>query len=309
MDIKDKQIAYHDWEASNYDDKMSISYDERCIEYARDRFRKVVPQPRVFDRVLEVGCGTGFFLINLWKAGYIGADVHATDISEGMLQVCKRNASEHGLDVETRQGDAESLPYEDGQFDLVIGHAFLHHLPDPAAALSEMRRVLAPGGHLVVAGEPTLWGDRIVGAVKRATYLGLRAATALPPLASWRKPRTHGGGDDAAIAALEWEVDLHTFDPAQVEDMARVAGFTEVRTVTEDLTASWLGWAVRTVEGSVAPGKLGLRWALFAYHGYLRLQRFDERVLARVVPRQLFYNLILHARAPDPAGAASGSAA
>ena len=221
MDIKQKQIAYHDWEASNYDAKFSISYDQRCIEYAAQRFAKAVPEQRVFDRVLEVGCGTGFFLINLWQAGYIGRDVHATDISPKMLEVCERNAAEHGLTVVTAPGDAEALPYPDDRFDLVIGHAFLHHLPDPVAALREMHRVLAPGGTLVIAGEPTLWGDRILQVVKRGTYLGFRAATSLPPLASWRKQAPgsgdgDGGDGDASVAALEWEVDLHTFDPDDV---------------------------------------------------------------------------------------------
>ena len=130
MDIKQKQEAYHDWEARTYEEKFSISYDERCIDYARDRFRKVVPEGAVFHDVLEVGAGTGFFLINLALGGCLdGADLSATDISEGMLEVCRRNGEEHGLTIATRQGDAEALPYDDDSFDLVIGHAFIHHLP------------------------------------------------------------------------------------------------------------------------------------------------------------------------------------
>ena len=69
MDLKAKQAAYHDWEAQNYEAKFSISYDERCIDYARDRFRKVVPEGTEFGSVLEIGAGTGFFLINLALAG------------------------------------------------------------------------------------------------------------------------------------------------------------------------------------------------------------------------------------------------
>ena len=51
MDVKQKQAAYHDWEAGTYDDKFSISYDQRCIDYARDRFVKAVPRGRVHGRV------------------------------------------------------------------------------------------------------------------------------------------------------------------------------------------------------------------------------------------------------------------
>jgi ubiquinone/menaquinone biosynthesis C-methylase UbiE len=301
MDIKAKQAAYHDWEAQNYEAKFSISYDERCISYARERFRKVVPEEQRFGSVLEVGAGTGFFLINLALAGcFDGAQLHASDISEGMLSVCKRNADEHGLSVATEQGDAEALPYDDDTFDLLIGHAFIHHLPVPGKAIQEMYRVLRPGGTLVIAGEPTELGDRISRTVKRSTYRAFRALTALPGMQRYRRVNADGTVDDeeAALAGLEHEVDLHTFRPDDVEHMAAIAGFAPVRVVTEELTANWVGWAVRTVEGSVAPGTLGLRWAMAAYRSYLGLTALDERVLQRLVPRGLFYNLILHAEKP-----------
>lgn len=306
MGIKEKQAAYHDWEAASYEQKFAISYDERCIAYARERFRKVVPDGFVFDRVLEVGAGTGFFLVNLALGGCFGDQprLEATDISTRMLEVCAGNGREHGLVISTRQGDAEALPYEDDRFDLVLGHAVLHHLPVPGAALRELHRVLKPGGTVVIAGEPTELGDRIAGVVKRATRGALKAVTAVPGLADLRRPsiRENGGTEeDEALAALEHEVDLHTFRPRDVEHLARIAGFDEVRVVTEELTASWLGWAVRTVEGSVRPDLLGVRWALTAFHGHRLLSRFDDAVLARVVPRGLFYNLILAARKAGPA--------
>lgn len=306
MDVKDKQRAYHDFESRTYEDKFSISYDERCITYADERFRKVVAESERFARVLEVGAGTGFFLVNLALAGRLdGAELHATDISPGMLEVCEANANAHGLSVATRAGDAEALPYDDGAFDLVIGHAFLHHLPVPALALREMHRVLAPGGTLVIAGEPTELGDRIAGVVKRAAWRSLRVATALPPLRSLRRPSLAERGasaEDRALAALELEVDLHTFRPRDVARMAELAGLTEVRVVTEELTANWLGWAARTIEGSVRPGALGARWAYAVYGAYRALSRLDERLVG-VVPSPLFYNLILHARrAPARSG-------
>ncbi|MBW3619442.1 MAG: class I SAM-dependent methyltransferase [Actinobacteria bacterium] len=302
MDIKAKQAAYHDWEAQNYETKFSISYDQRCIDYARDRFRKVVPEGETFDRVLEVGAGTGFFLVNLALAGcFDGAELHASDISEGMLTVCKRNAEEHGLEVSTEQGDAEALPYDDDTFDVVIGHAFIHHLPVPGKAVQEMYRVLRPGGIVVIAGEPTELGDRIATVVKRSSYKAFMAVTALPSLRRFRKVDAETGetgGEEAALAALEHEVDLHTFRPQDVEHMADIAGFTDVRVVTEELTANWAGWAARTIEGSAAPGALGYRWAMGAFRTYLALTALDENVLQRIVPRGLFYNLILFGRKP-----------
>lgn len=303
LDIKGKQAAYHDWEAQTYEDKFSISYDERCNVYARDRFVKAIPDTPATGRILEVGAGTGFFAINLWQAGCIDGEIHATDISEGMLAVCKRNGAEHGLEIHTRQGDAEALPYEDDSFDLVIGHAFIHHLPVPGKALQEMFRVLRPGGRIVIAGEPTEMGDRIATTVKRRTYQAFKAVTAVPGLRRFRRDAVGVGRDDttAMLAALEHEVDLHTFRPGDVAHMADIAGFSDVRVITEELTANWLGWAVRTIEGSVRPGTFGMRWAMFAYNGYLALSALDERLLEHLVPDSLFYNLILTARKPEVA--------
>lgn len=301
MDLKAKQAAYHDWEAQNYETKFSISYDERCIEYARDRFDKVVPPGAEFDSVLEVGAGTGFFIINLALSGAFGdAELHASDISQGMLDVCERNGAEHGLDIATEQGDAEALPYDDDTFDLVIGHAFIHHLPVPGKAIQEMYRVLRPGGILVIAGEPTELGDRISTTVKRNTYRAFRAVTSLPGLGRFVNPSIDNApdGEEAILAALEHEVDLHTFRPKDVEHMATLAGFDGVKVVTEELTANWVGWAVRTIEGAIAPGTLGMRWALGAFNAYKALTALDETVMQRFVPRGLFYNLILFGRKP-----------
>ena len=72
-DSKLAQVLYHDWEAESYDDKWSISYDKRCVDYARDLFDATVPTDELrelpYDRALELGCGSGFFLLNLIQAG------------------------------------------------------------------------------------------------------------------------------------------------------------------------------------------------------------------------------------------------
>ena len=97
-----------------------------------------------YGRALELGCGTGFFLLNLKQAGVLDAG-YVTDISPGMVDVAVRNAKELGFEVEGRVADAESLPYDDATFDLVVGHAVLHHIPDVELALREVLRVLRPG--------------------------------------------------------------------------------------------------------------------------------------------------------------------
>ena len=155
-------MLYHDWEAETYDDKWSISYDQRCIDYARGRFDAIVPEEDSrdlpYDRALELGCGTGFFLLNLIQAG-VARRGSVTDLSPGMVKVATRNGQSLGLDIDGRVADAEGIPYDDDTFDLVVGHAVLHHIPDVELSLREVVRVLKPGGRFVFAGEPTTVGN------------------------------------------------------------------------------------------------------------------------------------------------------
>lgn len=292
MDAKRANLLYHDAAAAGYDDKWAISFDERCVRYVRERAERMLPARR-YGRVLEVGAGTGFFLLNLWQAGFV-AEPHACDLSPGMLAACVENARRIGCDVRTRTGDAERLPYPDGSFDLVVGHAFLHHLPDPAAALAEAHRVLAPGGAVLFAGEPTRRGDRLARAVGRATWRTYRAVAAAVPRLRRPPPPEPATEDERVLRDLEWQVDLHAFDPDEVAATASAAGFDRVRVETEELVAAVFGWAVRTFEAEVPPGLLGWGWATFAYRTWLRLFALDARVLYRLVPKDRFYNLLLY---------------
>jgi len=297
-DPKLANVLYHDWEASTYDEKWSISYDDRCISYARDRFAHIAGEDRwPYGRALELGSGTGFFLLNLMQAGVMD-DGHVTDLSPGMVEVARRNAAGLGFDVEGRVADAESIPYDDESFDLVVGHAVLHHIPDVEQALREVLRVLRPGGRFVFAGEPTARGDFVARRLSRLTWWAATRVSRLPPLRErWaRSPQELS--ESSAAAALEAVVDLHTFDPDDLARTAVRAGAIDVRTVTEELTASWFGWPVRTVEAAVRPGALGWNWAVFAYKGWLTLSALDEKVLSRVVPDELFYNVSLTGTKP-----------
>ncbi|MFA5785813.1 MAG: class I SAM-dependent methyltransferase [Actinomycetota bacterium] len=302
-DVKRANVVYHDYEARNYDDKWSISFDERCITYAAQKFEKVIPRGRVFEQALEVGCGTGFFLLNLCQAGFIKKG-EVCDISPGMVEVCLRNAGSLGLEIEGRPADVENLPYEEGSFDLVVGHAFLHHLPDPKKALAEIHRVLAPGGMIVVAGEPTRWGHRIASVARKSAVAGFKAFSLTSAGRKLRQdPRPGDDSPDAEAKALESEVDLWTFDPDEVALWAKRAGFRNVRVETEELLSSLLGWSVRTIEGMAKPGSLPGWWPFWAYNNYLKLYSLDDRWLYRFMPRQLFYNLILAGeKAAAPAG-------
>jgi ubiquinone/menaquinone biosynthesis C-methylase UbiE len=287
-DPKLANILYHDWEAGSYDEKWSISFDQRCIDYARDRFIHVAGFGGwPYATSLELGCGTGFFTLNLKLAGVID-EAHVTDLSPGMVEVAKRNARGLGFDIEGRVADAERLPYDDESFDLVIGHAVLHHIPDLEQSFAEILRVLRPGGRFVFAGEPTRHGDYVARRLSRFTWWAATRATRLPQLEQWRRPQQELD-ESSRAAALEAVVDIHTFVPNELEALARRAGAKDVRVTTSELLASWFGWPVRTFEYAVPPGKLGMRWATFALNGWKSLSALDEK-LEGLVPRGLFYN-------------------
>jgi len=295
-DPKLANVLYHDWEAGTYDEKWSISFDERCISYARDRFAHVAGTDGwPYRKSLELGCGTGFFTLNLKLAGVI-AEGHVTDLSPGMVEVAKRNARGLGFEVEGRVADAERLPYDDDEFDIVVGHAVLHHIPDLEQSFREILRVLKPGGRFVFAGEPTRHGDYVARRLSRFTWWATTRVTRLPQLSEWRRPQVELD-ESSRAAALEAVVDIHTFVPAELETLARRQGATDVRVTTSELFASWFGWPVRTFECAVPKDKLGARWAHFALTGWQRLSRVDER-LEGIIPRGLFYNAEITGRKP-----------
>lgn len=291
-DPKLANVLYHDWEADNYDEKWSISYDERCIDYATGRFRRLAGENDwPYQHALELGSGTGFFLLNLMQGGVI-ARGSVTDLSPGMVNVALRNAAHLGLDVTGHVADAETIPYPDDTFDLVVGHAVLHHIPHLPAAMREVLRVLKPGGRFVFAGEPTRIGDAYARKLGQFTWWLTTNVTKLSTLNSWRRPQSELDSSSRA-AALEALVDLHTFKPSTLERLALGAGAVDVRAMTEEFASALFGWPVRTFEAAVPAEKLSLRWRLFAYRAWQRLSWLDQNVLAKVLPRDVFYNVLL----------------
>jgi ubiquinone/menaquinone biosynthesis C-methylase UbiE len=294
-DSKLAQVLYHDWEAENYDEKWSISYDQRCVDYARGRFDAIVPDDAIrrlpYDRALELGCGTGFFLLNLIQSG-VARRGSVTDLSPGMVKVATRNGQSLGLEVDGRVADAEGIPYDDNTFDLVVGHAVLHHIPDVELSLREVLRVLRPGGRFVFAGEPTTVGNGYARALSTLTWRITTNATKLRGLENWRRPQAELD-ESSRAAALEAVVDLHTFAPGDLERMAVNAGAMDVETASEEFSAAMLGWPVRTFESAMPPGRLGLGWAKFAFTSWKALSWVDVNLWRRVMPKGWFYNVMI----------------
>jgi SAM-dependent methyltransferase len=293
--IRDVNIRYHDLAAADYDAKWGIDYGEAGQAQVAGKLAKALGRgPGPYERSLEIGAGTGYFTLNLLRGGVIG-DAVATDISPGMLETLSESAKRLGLDVRAIRCEADKLPFADESFDLVFGHAVLHHLPDLDAAFAEFRRVLKPGGTLAFCGEPSRYGDLISQVPKRA-------AVALAP--AWRRLMRATRRDYNACPAgreeakLEWLVDVHAFTPRRLASLARDGGLEDVRVAGEELTATWFGWMNRTLEATAEPEGVPWLWRQYAYRGYLTLQALDRAVLERRLPAAIFYNLLISARKP-----------
>lgn len=296
-EIRDVNTRYHDVAADGYDTKWGIDFGALGQSQTVGKIEKALGGPAGrYANGLEIGAGTGYFSLNLLQRGVIGSAV-ATDISPGMLATLRANAARLGLEVQTVATQAEALPFPDRSFDLVFGHAVLHHLPDLDRAFAEFARVLRPGGTLVFAGEPSLYGDRLARIPKRA-------AAAAAPLWRWAigaaalgHPAANGG-QRATDQALEDQVDIHAFAPPELAGFAERSGFAGVRCSGEELLANWFGWTNRVLESTAVPEDIPWAWRQYAYRGYLALQRLDTLLLEPRLPPQIFYNLMLSARRP-----------
>ena len=294
-EIRDANVRYHDAAAASYDSKWAIDYGEIGGGQVVAKLEKALGHaPSHYGRMLEIGAGTGYFTLNLLRHGMV-EEATAIDISPGMLDALQATATRLDLSVETVAADAERLPFPDESFDLVIGHAVLHHIPDLPAALAECTRVLTPGATLAFMGEPSRHGDRIAIVPKR---LGIIAAPAWRRIIGARARNGASPPDPTGEERLEAVVDIHTFTPADLRRLADDARLTDVRVSGEELVANAYGWILRTLESRVEPDTVPLGWHRFAFRSYLALQRVDDRLLEPHLPPSLFYNLLISARKP-----------
>jgi SAM-dependent methyltransferase len=296
-EIRDVNTRYHDVAAATYDAKWAIDFGDVGQAQVLGKIGKLLGDELRggYRRGLEIGAGTGYFSLNLLQSGVL-EEATCTDISPGMVATLADNARRLGLTVRATRADAESLPFADDSFDLVFGHAVLHHLPDLPRAFAELHRVLRPGGRMLFAGEPSRIGDRLAAVPKRGASLLAPAWRAVLKLS----PAVTAGSDEheAEDHALENSVDIHAFAPGDLSELARRAGFAAVQVRGEELLANWFGWLNRGLEGTAKAADIPYLWTSYAYHGYLLLQRVDERLLERYLPPAIFYNLLLTARKP-----------
>jgi 2-polyprenyl-3-methyl-5-hydroxy-6-metoxy-1,4-benzoquinol methylase len=122
--------VFYQWNEPRHTEKYKFG---KIFDYDRYRGKKV----------LEIGCGMGCMAMNWAKNG---AEVTAVDLNPVAVSQTRKRFELHGLTGEIREADAENLPFEDGTFDFVYSWGVLHHTPGTPQTISELYRVLKPGG-------------------------------------------------------------------------------------------------------------------------------------------------------------------
>lgn len=147
--------------------RIASEYDSRWKFYVEASIRETLSRMEVGagEQVLDVGCGTGALLEALSRDAP-QAKLSGVDLSEEMLDMARARLPES---VALRQGHAEALPFPEGVFDVVVSSNVFHFIRNPIAALEEMKRVLKPGGRVVI----TDWCDDYLSC--RVCELFLRA--------------------------------------------------------------------------------------------------------------------------------------
>jgi len=125
---------------------------------------------RASGQVLEVAVGTGRNLTFYSQ----GVRITGIDLSPAMLEITRKRADQLGVDADLREGDAQQLPFADASFDTVVCTLSLCNIPDDRRAIAEMKRVLRPGGRLLLLDH-----------VRSSSKAWLTAQRVLQPLFWW----------------------------------------------------------------------------------------------------------------------------
>lgn len=144
--LSSKQITRNHFNktAQEYNQSHDGKFVKCMYDDILERVYKLNPK-----KVLDLGCGNGNILKVLSEK--TSADLYGLDLSEQMIMEAEKRLN---ADVNLTVGDAESLPYADDQFDLVICNASFHHYTKPKTVLNEVKRILKKDGTLIL-GDPT----------------------------------------------------------------------------------------------------------------------------------------------------------
>jgi ubiquinone/menaquinone biosynthesis C-methylase UbiE len=169
--------------------------------------------------VLDVGCGQGIDLAQYARAG---ARATGIDLTPRHVELAQSHVEALGMSAEIVVGDAEHLPFADGTFDRVSSNGVLHHTPDIAAALSQIHRVLRPGGEA-----------RVLVYNRRSFHYWLFQVwhQGIRKRQLFQEGSMEGvlsrGVERSSIGARPL---VRVYSPGEVRELMSTAGFAEVRT-------------------------------------------------------------------------------
>ncbi|PGM51073.1 SAM-dependent methyltransferase [Bacillus sp. AFS053548] len=136
---KKKDVGIYGYTAKWYDKNSRKSRLTQMQEYATE-IKSLIHEGA---RILEIAPGPGYLSIELAKMGF---DVTGVELSPDFVNIEKNNAKEANVLVDFKEGNASNLPCDDNTFDFIVCSAAFKNFMDPVKALSEMYRVLKPGG-------------------------------------------------------------------------------------------------------------------------------------------------------------------
>jgi len=143
---RDRDVVHFDDWAPTYEDSRIQRIRDGIHESLADWVGGAGLEPK---RILDVGCGTGALMRRMVER-FPAAELTGVDVSPNMVAQARERLPK-GLNVNFVEGPAEKLPFEDGQFDLVVTTICFHHWQSRVKGIAEVRRVLAPGGQFFIA--------------------------------------------------------------------------------------------------------------------------------------------------------------
>ena len=130
------------------------NYEKNVVTYTTGPFAAILLEhanPTMGERVLDVACGTGTVARQTASRVGVSGAIVGVDINPAMLAIARSIPIPEGASIDWREGSALSLPLPDNSFDVVLCQAGLQFFPDRPTALSEMYRVLRPGGRVAIS--------------------------------------------------------------------------------------------------------------------------------------------------------------
>jgi ubiquinone/menaquinone biosynthesis C-methylase UbiE len=186
------------WMAGDYD--LFSRFMERDAEVF---YRRLGVAPG--SRLLDVGCGAGQLALIAARAG---AKVTGCDISTNWLEKARERAAAEGLSADFHEGDAEELPYVDGQFDAVVSLIGAMFAPRPERVAAELKRVCRPGGMIAMANwTPSGFVGQMFKTIARHI-----APNGMPSPVLWGDEATVRDRLDESISGLRFSYQMYHFN-------------------------------------------------------------------------------------------------